>query len=282
MFSKAKSDDTERTWENYRDHGWRHVDEAKAALPGVALREAKQKGTVSAVRDVLRKYPGSDVEQDARSALHAIYSKTLTDFRLKASTSDARMLPFMERLIAYLESADTAVVRVVFEAPSAESLADADRMMNQRFAAQGRAVAPISPYFDDKRSTSRETAIVTNLNEAFGKIFPTDVMRLELSDKETAKDPTLRVAYRVGPSGEFYTARTSSRIYVGIAVNFLMGMSIPNDTSRFGFQVAVEPPEHFSYETNTGQSEDAVVYDTMAERAFDEFGTKLQSTFFRQ
>jgi hypothetical protein len=283
MFSKAKSDDTELSWERYRDLGWRHVDEAKAALPAVAFREAKTKGTVSAVRQVLKKYPGSEVEQDAKSALHAIYSKTLSDFRLKASTSDARMLPFMERLIAYLETADTATVRVVFEAPTAESLADADRTLNARFSGQGKTVAPISPYFDDKRSNARESEIVGKLNEAFGKIFPTDVMRLELSEKETAKDPTLHIGYRVGPSGDIYGARDNDRIYVGIVVNFAMGMVIPNDTSRFGFQVAVEPPEHFTYMTSsTSQDEDAVVYDTMATRAFDQFGTKLQSTFFKQ
>jgi hypothetical protein len=274
MFSRAQKDDTEFSWERYRDNGWRHVDEAKAALPAVAFREAKQKGTVSAVRDVLRKYPNSEVVSDARGVLHTIYSKTLTDFRQKASTSDARLLPFMERLITYLETADTATVRVVFDAPSAEALAEADRSMSAEFSGRGKTVAPISPYFDDTRSNSRESAIVSKLNEAFGKIFPTDVMKLELSDKETAKDPTLLIAYKVGPSGDVYGSSDNSRVYVG--------MRIPNDSSTFGFRVAVRPPDRFSYYTSSpGQTEDAVVYDTMATRAFDEFGTKLQSTFFK-
>ena len=95
MFSKAQQIDTEGAYEAYAKNGWRHVDAAKLAQPIAALRYAKEEGSVTEMRRVLTQYAGSSVENEARLALHELYSKTLRDFRLKAASSDARMLPFM-------------------------------------------------------------------------------------------------------------------------------------------------------------------------------------------
>ena len=283
MFSKAKSLDTESSYGQYIDHGWRHISEAKLAQPIAAFREAKVDATVSKMRRVLKTYPGSSVESDVRAALHGLYMKTFSDFRAKASTADARMLPFMARLIDYLEKNDTATVRVVFSPPSTGTLAQADAFFQREYSRGGKIVEPISPYFEPKNSAPRESSIVSRLNTAFAAIFPTDVLKLEQGTPGAtgAKDPSISIAYVVGPSGRAYSSDDNLRVFVGIDVAFGMRMRIPNDANPFDFNLKVSPPERFGYRVRPGASQAEAAYNAMAERAFDEFTTKLQGVFFR-
>jgi hypothetical protein len=283
MFGKAKQLDSESSYGQYIDHGWRHISEAKLAQPIAAFREAKKDATVSKMRRVLKTYPGSSVESDVRAALHGLYMKTFSDFRARASTADARMLPFMARLIDYLEKNDTATVRVVFSPPSTGTLAQADAFFQREFSRGGKIVEPISPYFEPKNSSPRESSIVSRLNTAFASIFPTDVLKLEQAAQgaASAKDPTISIAYVVGPSGRAYNSDDGQRVFVGIDVAFGMRMRIPNDSNPFDFNLKVSPPERFGYRVRPGASQAEAAYNAMAERAFDEFTTKLQGVFFR-
>lgn len=283
MFANAKQLDTESSYGQYLDNGWRHISEAKLAQPIAAFREAKKAPTVSNMRRVLKTYPGSSVESDVRAALHGLYMKTFSDFRAKASTADARMLPFMARLIDYLEKNDTATVRVAFSPPSTGTLAQADAFFQREFSRGGKIVEPISPYFEPKNSSPREGSIVSRLNAAFASIFPTDVLKLEQAAQgaTSAKEPSISIAYVVGPSGRAYNSDDGQRVFVGIDVAFGMRMRIPNDANPFDFNLKVSPPERFGYRVRTGASQAEAAYNAMAERAFDEFTTKLQGVFFR-
>ena len=283
MFASAKQIDTESSYGQYLDNGWRHISEAKLAQPIAAFREAKKDATVSKMRHVLKTYPGSSVEPDVRGALHGLYMKTFSDFRARASTADARMLPFMARLIDYLEKNDTATVRVVFSPPSTGTLAQADAFFQREYSRGGKIVEPISPYFEPKNSAPREGSIVSRLNTAFASIFPTDVLKLEQGAQGAtgAKEPSISIAYVVGPSGRAYSSDDNLRVFVGIDVAFGMRMRIPSDANPFDFNLKVSPPERFGYRVRPGASQAEAAYNAMAERAFDEFTTKLQGVFFR-
>jgi hypothetical protein len=283
LLSQAKTFDTESSWGEYLDNGWRHKPEAKLAQPIAAFREAKKDATVSKMRRVLKTYPGSSIEADARAALHGLYMKTFADFQGKAATADPRMLPFMRRLIDYLENNDTSTVRVVFSPPSTGTLAQADAFFQREFSRGGKIVEPISPYFEPKSSLPREGSIVSRLNTAFAGIFPTDVLKLEQGAQgaTSAKEPSISIAYVVGPSGRAYNSDDGQRVFVGIDVAFGMRMRIPNDSAPFDFNLKVSPPERFGYRVRPGASQAEAAYNAMAERAFDEFTTKLQGVFFR-
>lgn len=284
MFAMAKQFDTESSWGQYIDHGWRHIPEAKLAQPIAAFREAKKDATVSKMRRVLKTYPGSSVEGDARAALHGLYMKTFADFQGKASTADPRMLPFMRRLIDYLEKNDTASVRVAFSPPSTGTLAQADAFFQREYSRGGKVVEPISKHFEPKSSAPRESSIVSRLNSAFASIFPTDVLMLEQAASGTTpsgREPSILIAYVVGPSGKAYVSDDEQRVFVGIDVSFGMRMRIPNDANPFDFNLKVSPPERFRYRVERGASQAEAAYNAMAERAFDEFTQKLQAVFFR-
>lgn len=283
LFADAKKSDTEDEYGRYLRVGWRHLDEAKLAQPIAAFREAKKEATVSKMRRILKTYYGSSVEPDARAELRRLYAKTFSDFSRRASSSDARMLPFMKRLLDYLEKNDTATVRVLFSPPSTGALAEADAKFQREHSGAGKTVEPISPYFGEKSSWPREQSIVSRLNTAFASIFPTDVLTLEASGKEAtpAKEPSVSIVYAVGPSGRVYTSDDGARVFVGIDVAFAMRMRIPNDPSLFDLNLTVSPPERFGYRYQRGGNQAEAAYNAMADRAFDEFTSKLQAVFFR-
>ena len=280
MYSEAKRIDSESSYGAYVRNGWRHVEEAKLAQVVAAFREAREEGKVSAMRRFLETYPGSSVDAEARAELHNFYEKALTSFRAKASTTDPRMLPFMERLIGYMEKNDTSTVRVVFSPPSSVALSQADVALERKFSGYGKTFEPISPYFDTGRSAVREQQIISQLNTAFASIFPTDLFKLE-GGEQSASDPSISIAYAVGPSGGVYESNDGARIFVGIDVGFKMQMAIPNETQSFDFDLEVTPPDRFGYEYSPGSNQAEAAYNAMAQRAFDEFTTKLQAVFFR-
>ncbi|MRG92110.1 hypothetical protein [Polyangium spumosum] len=183
MFTRAKQSDDEWAWEHYVREGKRHVDEARDEhLPRAALRGAKEKGSVTALREFLEKYPKSVVEQQARDEVHALFTKTLGEFREQASTDDPKLLPFMEKLLAYLEKNESSRVEARFEAPSTEKLNKVDELLKSKLGGEiagGGNIVPVAPHFNDKVSVQREAEIVRSLHQGFEKVFPADVMALK-------------------------------------------------------------------------------------------------------
>jgi hypothetical protein len=282
-FSEADEEDQVWQWDWYIENGYFDVEEAKARRPKARLRDARAalvkaqgKGTVTAVREVMKDYADTAILGEANAHIHSLYEKTLTDFRKKASGRDPEMLAFMGRLVGFLEKSTATTVLVVFEPPTAQTLAEVDRVLAKKVVDGGKTIAPIAEHFDDQHLRARQSAIVSRLNFAFGQIFPTDVMRLEMRPTASTSEPALEIGYDVKPSGDLYTSTTDPRGYVGIVVDFKMKMRIPGDPRTFGFDMQVQPPKRFST-TGTG---DEVVYDTMASRAFDEFDAKLAQVFF--
>ena len=124
---------------------------------------------------------------------------------------------------------------------------------------------------------------MSRLNSAFAAIFPTDVLRLEQGSLggASAKEPSISIAYVVGPSGRAYLSDDNQRVFVGIDVSFGMLMRIPGEGNRFDFNLKVSPPERFGYRVAPGANQAEAAYNAMAERAFDEFTSKLQGVFFK-
>jgi hypothetical protein len=169
-FAKARVSDTVSDYEGYLYGKGRHTDEVKTRfLPAAALRDAKQKKTVAAIKEYLDKYPHSlydaDAQQalkdayawelaqakakgtvtalreflvaypdcylvgDARAAVHDVFQKTLADFQQKAANDDPAMMPFVTALLAYLEANDSPPIEVRFTRKNGESLAVADKLL---------------------------------------------------------------------------------------------------------------------------------------------------------
>jgi len=300
-FTNVRADNRTYAYEAYLRGEGRHSQEVREThLPRAALDEAKEKGNVTALRDFLKEYPQSPLVPEARSAIHALFEKTLAHFKEQAASGDPKAVAFIERLLKFQEAHESPNLKVHFRAPELELLTELDTELAEREL----KIAPVAPHFDESRAAPREAAIVTALKAAFGRIFPGDVLQFEsgarLSGDEKLAAATdnavLEIAYTVAWSGATYTSqRDKDRNFVGILIVFSVQMRIPGekeeDELRFAF--AVRPPETFrveftpfmaAYMKNNAPTDgpsDAKVYEVMAVRAFDQLETRLRGVFFR-
>jgi hypothetical protein len=208
MYAMLGSSASEAMVQAYIDQGGRHADEARTELlPRAALREAMNKGSVTALREVTRKYPDHAVNGEARAEIKALFAKTVGEFKSQAS-DDAEMLKFMDKLFTHLEKHDAPIVQVRFGKPSATDLQKADEILNKEVKG---GVVPISGHFNDSSSAPRESAIVQSMQDAFSTIFPADILKLEQgqrldADAGSVKQPVIDIHYDVRPSGDTYTS----------------------------------------------------------------------------
>lgn len=315
MYQAAVRRDTEIGFKVYLSTGKRHAEEVRASLlPRAALREAQRRGSVTALRAFLTRYPSSCVEDDAHAAIHALFDDTRTSYRHQAATADPRLLPFMERLLAYLEEHEDSRVEARFQSPASATLSGVDAVLQSKAKhARIERIVPVAPHFDDDHSIPREASIIKNLEAAFSAIFPADIMKLDAGQRLVAQPeepstvlpgarkpappaspraiqvPTLDVQYKVGWAGELYSEQKGDRHFVGIVVYFDVSMRIPGQAETYDFSLEVTPPDHFSIDEPRrrlrGAADDTPsegrVYDVMAERAFEQLTSKLREVFFR-
>jgi hypothetical protein len=279
--------------ERYIELGGRHAAEAKAELlPKAALQEAKQQGSVTALRGVVERFGDHAVAKEANEQIDALFAKTVDDFHRQAA-DDPEMKQFMDRLFKHLHDAGRPTVTVRFGKPSATALEKADELLDAEVTG---GVVPISGHFDEGSSAPREAAIVRYLQDAFAAIFPADILQLEhgtrltqaATDKREA--PTIEIHYDVSPSGDTYTSEQSGKNFVGIRVRFDVALELPGEGEEFSFMLTVEPPERFQvssspldrYGVGSYQGDSAGrVYHAMATNAFGQLANRMREVFFR-
>ena len=292
IFALLSSDAPEEMVQVYIDQGGRRAEEARnELLPRAALRDARNKGSVTALRGVVTKYADHAVAAEARGEIKALFAKTVADFKSQAA-GEPGMLAFMDKLFAQLEKTDSPTVQVRFGKPSATDLQKADDFLNKEIKG---GVVPISGHFNDASSAPRESAIVQSLQEAFSTIFPADILKLEQGprldrDAGALQQPVIDIHYDVQPSGDTYTSEQTGKNFVGIKVKFAVSMRLPKGAEDLSFVLEVEPPERFTvgpspldrYGLDAYSGPDAGrVYHAMATNAFAQLDGKLRKVFFK-
>lgn len=275
------------------------MDAAMKDALHAAYTDAKDKNTVAALRDFQKKYPKAEDVGAAKTRIHELFTKTLTDFRPRASTTDKDMIPFVESLLQYMEKNDSPPMEVRFSRHNSPTLAAADKILASD--PETGDLAGASSHFDAAHEAPREQAVVEGMKKGFASVFPADVLPLvkgadlPTSGKAlpTLSKPTILVDYTVGWSGSTYVDRTAGRSFVGIIFDFDVTMTTPNDPRVLKLKFSVRPPQRFTVNYSTfndpGMSallkegpSDSAVYDVMALRAFDELGSKVQEKFFQK
>ena len=271
-----------------------------------AYLEAKGKNTVAALRDFQKKYPKAADVPTAKKRIHELFTKTLTDFKPRASKTDPILVPFVESLLSYMEANDSPAMEVRFRRHNSPSLSAADKILaipDPEFDTPGSALAGASSHFEPEDAAPRETAVVDAMKKGFATVFPADVLPLakgtDLNPLDKAVPlvtrPSILVDYTVAWSGSTYVDKTEGRRFVGVIFDFDVVMTIPGDAKLLKLKFSVRPPERFSvsyssfsdptfgslYTKGLGGPSDSQVYEVMALRAFDQLSSKIQDDFFQ-
>jgi hypothetical protein len=193
----------------------------------------------------------------------------------------------MATLLDRAEQSGNPNVPIQFIRPTPEAMQRMDDALRQKGERlHGLQIIPAAAYFSNDSASVREQRIISGLRQAFGSIFPNDVLQFGQGGNVAASTPTLQIRYQIDPSGAIYEEENGHRGFVGLVARFQAGLVVPDLADPWRFELEVEPPQHYNVEYKTGGGRaagpsDGQVYAVMAERAFDSLSTKIMASFFR-
>ncbi len=291
MYQAINEHKTEANYLGYISHGWLKVREARAALPRVAFEEVRRQNSVTALKQLLQRYPAANLQEDVRAEIHQLYQKAFAQFQKQAPESAAGLIPVMQRLLDVLEASGNPDLQIHFTRPSTAALEDLDQRLKQRGGKFGNVI-PAASHFTATSAASRESRITAALQLGFKASFPNDVLSLRVNNQPTVLPPMLDIKYDIEPSGALYTEqgdgpKEAARQFVGLVARFNVALQVPDTVEQWQFNLEVQPPDTFTvnYKTQPGESKQgpqvSQVYAVMAERAFDQLSSKLRGALFR-
>jgi hypothetical protein len=258
------------------------------------LDKAKAKGTLGALQEFAKKYPEHGVEPELRAATHAVYTRELETYKKRAPTRDKTALPFVERLFQWGEKHGPKI-EVRFRRKASASLEKADTYLVRHPNFMGVVTYP-SRFFTDKYHPKREEALSKSLLAAFDQGLSPELFEVAMgatipADAETlpeVKLPTLFVTHVAEWSTHTYISQSRPRgVFIGIQFNFEAVFTIPDNGKPYKFtdkvfkHAAIGVVREEDPPLGPGAAEEKI-YDAMAMAAFDEFGKRLLSVFFKE
>jgi hypothetical protein len=289
MYSAAKQAATEEAYAAYVHDGKFHVAEMRAALPRVAYKQATRKSSVTAMREVLNRYPNAGLNDDVAAQIHSLFQASFAKFKEKAVSSDPALLDTMERLLLVLEKRGNSKVGISFTRPTELELGKLDASIKASEARMGgQRIIPASAHFGNDSAAKREARIGAGMASAFKAIFPNDILDLYVAGPSGPIAPALDISYDIAPSGDVFVSDDKSRAFVGLVARFRAALKVDNTSAPWTFHVEVLPPDHFNVEykippgSNLKQPPEGQVYAVMAERAFDALAVDMHRAFFRK
>lgn len=267
-------------------------ERSKTQAAEVMLAEATATHDVRKLREIKTIVPGSTHAQRADAVIGSYYDEAIANFKTRAVSADAQLVPAFVKLIEYLRDHDSPAVQVRFRSPSLPSLAAVDAKLQQQNP--GKVVFPVSPHFTDSLNEQRETQIAKSLAGSFDRVFANKVLTLEhgprLEDTADATDwstinvPVLEVDYVVVAPGatDVYTSIDNpSLVYARVVVRFAVTIHIPGESGEpYAYRLLAEPPRNFGALAREGTAATPEsVYNTMVSRAFERLDQDVQRRF---
>jgi hypothetical protein len=253
----------------------------------IALDTVKKTGTVSALTEFSKKHPHKLIETELRQAIHAVYQSALAKYRKEASTKDAAVVAFVERLVAVAEKSGPKV-EMRFRRKVTRTMEMADNQIKRSPFYQGVVSLP-SQYFDEAHARSREATAGKAIAARFGASFPTDILSLELGAPIADPDaplpavtiPTIFIEHISQVSGPSYVSARPRGVFVGLALIFEATFRLPDDPKPLHFKLPTWRNPDAKIDKGDAPLE-AAVYEAMVSTAFAQFTNKYLATFFNK
>lgn len=317
LYAAARKADTRAAYEAYVQRGGSNPDVPKVLLPRAQLAEVVAKNSIDELESFTKAHAGSAIEIEAQSALlkqllaaleqakQAGTLKALKDFRARfgghpsiqgeirraiAARTEAGLARFAERarpkpevleafrrLVAYGAEHD-GVVQVRCKRRLPESVAKAEELLQKAHWYGGKASLP-GQYFDAKHAATREQPIQKQLIDTFSQGFDEDLLKFEAgapiddnSDEEPKLSvPTIVIIHRTEMSGAYLMKRPRAAL-TGVGVLFRISMQVPGAGAVHTFKYSAwNSPDIKSMMEGRGFEE---IYNDMADKAFAKLAKK--------
>lgn len=259
--------------------------EIESALQQVLLKElaqAEAAGSLSALKDFQAKYSRySFLSASIDRAINARIDTALRNLKPALALNQARLLPFMERLLRYTAK-NGPQLQVRFQRKPTETLQAAEKSLRQSPYFSGEKTLP-GQFFDDAHEAPRQAAMAAALITELNSHFPRDLVDaqagpvVDANAEPKATVPTILVTYHVELNGSF-PSRKPRFALSGIGLIAKISFDIPGDSDAQSFKLTVwRAPDLRSI---TDESKVADLYEGMASEAFKRLTKKYLATLF--
>ncbi|MET0794277.1 MAG: hypothetical protein ABW061_22330 [Polyangiaceae bacterium] len=259
--------------------------EVDAALQQALLKElslAEAAGTLNALKAYASEYARYPfLTPNIERAIDARVAVTLKQLKPTLAANQARLLPFMERLLRYTAKHGPEFV-VRFQRKPTETLETAEKSLRMNAYFSGEKTLP-GQYFDEAHQNPREAAAAAYVTAALNDHFPRDLVDAKVGPTLDANAdpkptvPTILITYHTELSGAF-TSRKPRLALSGIGLISKVSFEIPGDPESLGFKLTVWRAPDLTAISDS--STPAALYEAMAGEAFKRFMKKYLATLF--
>lgn len=246
------------------------------------LAEAEAAGTLSALKEYQAKYSRYPfLTANIERAINARIDTALRQLKPALALNQARLIPFMERLLRYTAQ-NGPQLQVRFQRKPTETLVAAEKSLRQSPYFSGEKTLP-GHFFDDAHQGPREAAMAAELVSEFASHFPKDLLdaqpgpALDASAEPKATVPTIWITYHVELSGSF-PSRKPRFALSGIGLITRISFDIPGDSDSQVFKLTVWRAPDLRSITDTSTAPE--LYEAMAGEAFKRLTKKYLATLF--
>jgi len=259
--------------------------EVEAALQQALLKDlslAEAAGTLTALKEFANKYARySFLTPSIERAINARIDTALRQLKPALAPNQARLLPFMERLLRYTATHGPQLL-VRFQRKPTETLVAAEKALRLSPYFSGEKTLP-GHFFDDAHQAPREAVMAAALVSELSSHFPRDLIDpqpgppIDAAAEPKATVPTILITYHTELSGSF-PSRKPRLALSGIGVIARFSFDIPGDPEPQVFKLTVwRAPD---LRTITDTSTAGELYEIMATEAFKRLTKKYLGTLF--
>jgi hypothetical protein len=261
------------------------VDAAVRRVLMIELDKSRAVGTVAALDEFARTYPGSHLDDELKAARHALYAQALAAWKKKARV-DAATSAFIERLLASTEKLGAACA-VRFQLVPSKTLDDADKRVAKHAYYPGSDALP-SHYVTAEAMRPREDSVAQAVADGFAATFPADILAvhpgapLAPDAQAPAAVPTLVLRYATEYSNALTASAKPRTVFAGIRFDFDGRFGLPEGAPLLVSLKSWRGAELWKIKGGAMALDEfhRKVYDAMIDGAFSEWQRKLLDTFF--
>lgn len=319
IYAEARQRDSVEAYRAYIERGGKQSDVGELLLPRAELRAVIAAGKVEAIEAYTQAHPDSKIASEVQTALRAALLKALEEAKQKNTITALReyekryekhlaLVPELpharfaylssvldrfngefkptrelwqlaRRLIAYADKHGPAVeVRFAQREPRTVEKNERQLMMNAYYG--GERSLP-RHFLDDKPVRAAEERAGKDLCAALGQLFPEDLVRFSLGPSiqgpttPAFDKPTLLVSYRLEISGVFVSKKPRGA-FAGVGLMGESSFSVPDKEPSYNFKdQAWHVPD-----TRRIEAEDLkpdAVYGELVDKAFARFIKKYMA-----
>ncbi len=254
------------------------------------LRRAEEQGTVSAVEELPKKYRGATlIAPELAAARRAVFTRALDNFQKQAAPQNAYLMPFVTRLLAYVEKHGPAVdVRMQHQFPQDPESVDQIVSKSKKYFMGQRSLP--SRYFLGEPARLRETQLGEALVRRLQAAFPEDVLKFRFAGpaggiNETLPDitvPTLTVSHLQNLSGAYVGGKPKT-VFLGSSTAITGTFALPGEGEPLVIKWGRWSPPNLKALDESGKTVPdgvALVYENMLGGAFEEFQKTYLGSWF--